>query len=54
MGKTPFGDIQISAVSVLFGVIVAAVGIVSCFIPGLLGMVSRMLLMIFFGADLCI
>jgi len=50
MGKTPFGDVQRSATSVLCGVVIAAAGIVTCFIPGLLGMVPRILLILFFGA----
>jgi len=50
MGKTPFGDIPRSATLVLFGVIIAAVGIITCFIPGLLGMVPRILMILFFGA----
>ena len=50
MGKTPFGDIRRSATSVLFGVIIAAIGIVTCFIPDILGIVPRILLILFFGA----
>ena len=49
MGKTPFGDMQRSATVVLCGVIIAAVGIVTCFIPGLLGIVPRIVLILFFG-----
>jgi len=50
MGKTPFGDIQRSATSVFCGVIIAAVGIITCFIPSLLGIAPRILLILFFGA----
>lgn len=50
MGKTPFGDMQRSATSVLCGVIIAAVGIVTCFIPGIFGGLPRVILIIFFGA----
>lgn len=50
MGKTPIGDMQRSTTSVLCGVIIAAMGIVTCFIPGLLGIVPRILLILFFGA----
>ncbi|MDQ1336611.1 MAG: hypothetical protein QG552_3561 [Thermodesulfobacteriota bacterium] len=50
MGKTPFGDIKKSPAAVVCGVIISAVGIVTCFIPGLLGIVPRILLILFFGA----
>ncbi len=50
MGKTPFGDIRRSRTVILFGVIIAAVGIVACFIPDIFGNVPRILLIIFFGA----
>jgi len=50
MGKTPFGDIRRSRTVILFGVIIAAVGVVACFIPDIFGNVPRILLIIFFGA----
>ena len=50
MGKTPFGDMRRSRTVILFGVIIAAIGIVTCFIPDIFGNVPRILLIIFFGA----
>lgn len=50
MGRTPFGDLERTRTLVFCGVTVAAVGIVTCFIPDVLGHVPRMLLILFFGA----
>lgn len=50
MGKTPFGDAPRSTGLVVLGVAIAAVGIVTGFIPGLLGGVPRVLLAVCFGA----
>jgi MFS family permease len=50
MGKTPFGDTQRSRTVILFGVIIAATGMVTCFIPDIFGNLPRILLVIFFGA----
>ncbi len=50
MGKTPFGDMRRSRTVILFGVIIAAIGIVTCFIPDIFGNIPRILLIIFFGA----
>lgn len=49
MGKTPFGDAPRSTGLVVLGVAIAAVGIVTGFIPGLLGAVPRVLLAVCFG-----
>ena len=49
LGKTPFGDLRRSKTLLFFGVAVAAVGIVTCFIPGLFGPLPRMLLLACFG-----
>jgi hypothetical protein len=50
MGKTPFGDIQRSRTAILYGVVIAAIGIVTCFVPDIFGRVPRILLTLFFGA----
>ena len=50
MGKTPFGDMRRSRTVILFGVIIAAIGIVTCFIPDIFENVPRILLITFFGA----
>ena len=49
MGKTPFGDIQRSRAVIIFGAVVASVGIVTCFIPDILGRFPRFLLVLFLG-----
>ncbi|VBB45583.1 conserved membrane hypothetical protein [uncultured Desulfatiglans sp.] len=49
MGKTPFGDFKRNGPVMFCGITVAAVGIVTCFIPDLLGNVPRMLLTLLFG-----
>lgn len=49
LGKTPFGDLRTSRLPLVVGVIVAAVGIVTCFIPDLFSEAPRILLFICFG-----
>lgn len=49
MGKTPFGDVRRSKWLLASGVALAAVGITASFIPGLLGVVPRLLLAACFG-----
>lgn len=49
MGKTPFGDFHRSGIVILFGGMVAAVGIVTCFIPDIFGRFPRFLLIFFLG-----
>ncbi len=49
LGKTPFGDMNRSVPLIVVGVIIAAVGIVTCFIPGLLSWLPRILLFICFA-----
>ena len=48
LGKTPFGDLRRSRVPLVAGVIVAAVGIVTVFVPDALGDVPRILLFVCF------
>ncbi len=49
MGKTPFGDIQRSRAVIIFGAVVASVGIITCFIPDIFGRFPRFLLILFLG-----
>jgi hypothetical protein len=49
MGKTPFGDMRRSKLLIVVGVAVAAVGIITCFIPGIFTQFPRMLLFVCFG-----
>ena len=49
LGKTPFGDMSRSMPLIIIGVLIAAVGIVTCFIPDLLSQVPRILLFICFA-----
>jgi hypothetical protein len=49
LGKTPFGDMRRSRLLLAAGVLIAAVGIVACFIPDVLGRLPRMLLFLCFG-----
>jgi hypothetical protein len=49
LGKTPFGDIHRSRSLFAFGLGIAALGIVTCFIPGVFGDIPRLLLFICFG-----
>lgn len=48
LGKTPFGDMRRSRLLLAIGVIIAAVGIVTCFIP-ILNPLPRVLLFLCFG-----
>ena len=48
LGKTPFGDIRRSRLSLAVGVAIAAVGIVTCFIPTFT-LLPRILLFVCFG-----
>lgn len=49
LGKTPFGDMQRSKPLLTTGVVIAAVGVTTCFIPGFLGQIPRILLFICFA-----
>jgi hypothetical protein len=49
MGKTPFGDLRRSKPLLFSGVAIAAIGIVTCFIPGLFDPLPRILLFACFG-----
>ena len=49
LGKTPFGDMRRSKFLLFFGVVVAIIGIITCFIPGLFGPLPRILLFVCFG-----
>jgi hypothetical protein len=49
LGKTPFGDMSRSKPLIVIGVIIAAIGIVTCFIPDLLSQIPRILLFICFA-----
>lgn len=49
LGKTPFGDARRTPALVALGAAVAGVGIVTCFVPDLLGDLSRILLVSCFG-----
>lgn len=49
LGKTPFGDIRRSRPLFAVGLGIAAIGIVTCIIPGLLGVIPRLSLFVCFG-----
>ena len=49
MGKTPFGDMRKSKPVLLLGLVVAGIGIVTCFIPDAFNDIPRLLLFLFFG-----
>ena len=49
MGKTPFGDMPRSKLWLFIGVGIAAVGAITCFIPGFLGQLPPIILFICFG-----
>jgi len=49
LGKTPFGDLRTSKLPLVVGVLIAAVGIVTCFIPDLFSEAPRILLFVCFG-----
>ncbi|HNR65420.1 MAG TPA: hypothetical protein PKJ95_03885, partial [Atribacterota bacterium] len=49
LGKTPFGDAPRSNVVVAFGIFIAGIGVITCFIPGILGPIPAILLFICFS-----
>ncbi len=49
LGKTPFGDTGRSKLLLAAGVAIAAVGIITCFVPDIFSRVSRILLFLCFG-----
>jgi hypothetical protein len=49
LGKTPFGDMRRSKPLLAAGVLVAAVGIVTCFVPDILATIPRLALAACFG-----
>lgn len=49
LGKTPFGDMHRSKILLAAGVMIAVVGIVTCFVPDLFIRLSRMLLFVCLG-----
>lgn len=49
LGKTPFGDMSRSIPLLIIGIIIAVIGIVTCFIPDLLSQIPRILLFICFA-----
>lgn len=49
LGKTPFGEMRRSKSLLFFGVAIAAIGIITCFIPGLFEPLPRILLFACFG-----
>jgi hypothetical protein len=49
LGKTPFGDMRRSKSVLAVGVLIASVGIVTCFIPGIFNRIPRLLLFLCFG-----
>jgi hypothetical protein len=49
LGKTPFGDMRRSKTLLAVGVLIAAVGIVTCFVPDILSGIPRLLLFSCFG-----
>ncbi|MGV8118778.1 MAG: hypothetical protein AB2L14_03335 [Candidatus Xenobiia bacterium LiM19] len=49
MGKTPFGDMRRSKALLAIGMVIAAAGIVTCFIPIILSRYPRLVLVLFLG-----
>lgn len=49
LGKTPFGDVRRTRLLLGLGVVIAAVGIVTCLIPDFLGQLPHTLLILCFG-----
>jgi hypothetical protein len=49
MGKTPFGDMRRSKLLLAVGVAIAAVGIITCFIPSIFAQFPRLLLFVCLG-----
>lgn len=44
LGKTPFGDMSRSIPLIVIGVVIAAIGIVTCFVPDIFSQIPRILL----------
>lgn len=49
LGKTPFGDMSRSKPLIVIGIIIAAVGIMTCFVPDIFSQIPRILLFICFA-----
>jgi len=49
MGKTPFGDMRRSKPLLAGGLVIAIIGVLTCFVPDILGQLPRMLLFVCFG-----
>ncbi len=49
LGKTPFGDAPRSNLIIAFGIFIAGIGVITCFIPGILGSIPAILLFICFS-----
>lgn len=49
LGKTPFGDMRRTKSLLVVGLIIAAIGIMTCFIPDMFNNIPRMLLFFCFG-----
>ena len=49
LGKTPFSDMRSSKLLLAVGVVIAAVGVVTCFVPDIFRQIPRMLLFLCFG-----
>jgi len=49
LGKTPFGDLRRSGLILAFGVTVAAIGIITCFVPDIFSRLPRTMLCISLG-----
>lgn len=50
IGKTPIGSVKRSWPGLISGVIITTIGFATCFIPGVLGDIPKVLVMIIFGA----
>lgn len=50
IGKTPIGSVKRSWPGLISGVVITAIGFATCFIPGVLGDIPKVLVMIIFGA----
>ena len=49
LGKTPFGEMRRSKLLMTSGIVIAAAGIVTCFVPDILGRIPRLTLFLCFG-----
>ena len=49
LGKTPFGDMSRSRALIVIGIVIAAVGIVTCFVPDIFSQIPRIILFICFA-----